>query len=100
MISTFEFAKSGGTIYPASILKESDSDDSEDEDEEVVAVKDNPKVPAKSRGTAHKNRTLTDGFETMIIPDTSVPVGFVSRTIGEFYSVSIPGAMPVQPPNS
>ena len=115
-IETFVFTPNGATQFPAPLLTQnrakvtrtktgsssnSESGSSTEEDEISLAntaPSTLPSVRRKKKTKANKTSTSNSnyGYETLVNPVTGVPVGIVSRTTGQFFSVAIPGSPPVQ----
>ena len=111
-VETFKFSPNGATQFPAPLLaknrtnpketpsktssSESSSGSGSDSDEPSLAKTPNlPVTVQKKKKKSRANKTSNYGYETVMNPVTGVPVGIVSRTTGQFFSVSTPGSSPV-----
>ena len=108
-IETFQFSSNGATQFPAPLLSEnraradqdkvgssssSSSGSSSEEDEQSLAKTRSTLKKKKTKANKTTSSNLNIGFETLINPVTGAPVGIVSKTTGQFYGVSVPGAGP------
>ena len=111
-METFKFSPNGATQFPAPLLSknrintnethskksssESSSGSGSDSDEPSLAKTSHlPSTVQKKKKKSRANKTSNYGYETLMNPVTGVPVGIVSKTTGQFFSVSAPGSSPV-----